>query len=108
MSPYSPPRGSRIENCCTAFNTPNEMPMLSTSSSGVCAGGDVSGIRASSRRIACCPSPTNEPARQVIPQLVDAKQSLRPHEHHDDQQQRVDDQPILIDVSQRFGQDRQK
>src|SRR6476620_6650770 len=99
----------RVEKCCTALRPPNEIPMSSTTSRELGAAGTESDI--------CLPSfllhaprsmlPALLP-RPKIPNLMNAKQSLRPQKHHADQNQRVNNQPVLIEASQRFRQHREQ
>src|SRR3954468_22814831 len=49
-------------------------------------------------------SARKEPLGPPVPNLMNPEQSLRTQQHHADQKQRVDNQSILIEITERLGQ----
>ena len=106
-----------IENFWTAFKPPNEMPMsvdveqrpigrdAAASETTTLRSGWRPHDRLLRRRLLAVATACGR--GQKIPNLVDAEQSLRPQQHHADQQQGINDQPVLIEFAEQFRQRRE-
>src|SRR5262249_38406328 len=104
----------------TAFNPPNASEMLSTSRSGAVTGAPpapygaalqlrwVFVTRRRARRLRLARgSRFSAPALAgsllpppEFPHLAHAEEALRPHDHHDDERERVDDHPVLRELAE--------